>query len=979
MASAAAVTRKTVTVLFCDLAESTRLGEEIDPESLRSLMARWHDAMRTQIERHEGTVEKFIGDAVMAVFGVPHVHEDDALRAVRAAVEMQEAVQALDLHVRIGVNTGEVVAGDGETLVTGDAVNTAKRLEEAAQPGEILIGAATRRLIENAVHLEPAGPLVARGKREPVEAWRVLRTIAGATPYARRLDAPLVGRVHELEFLRAEIAAAERERVCRLVTLYGAAGVGKSRLASELLTSVGEHARVLRARCLPYGDGITFLPLTELIESAGGEQAIGRAVAGEPDGELILARIRASGSSEETFWATRRLLETLAREETLVVCLEDVHWAEPTFLDLFEYVAAWSRDAPILVLCLARPELLEVRPRWGGASLTLEPLTEHESETLLDELAREWPMPADARARIAEAAEGNPLFLEQMVAMLADGDPSADVPPSIQALLAARLDRLEPRERSVLERAAVVGKEFWRSAVAELSPDDERGTVAASLLSLARKELVRPERSAFLGDDGFRFRHALIRDAAYSEIPKRARADLHERFADWLDERDGAVELVGYHLEQAYRYGVELGEADASLATRAGALLARAGELAYAHDDVGAAANLLGRAAALLDGGSSARIEALVLLGSTHLNGGDFTRAGAVLEEAHALARASGDRRLETRAAIELEFVAVLTTASVATAEIVLAAEQAIATLTELGDDGGLARAWRLLSEAHVIACRWADRAEALERALEHARRAGDRRQESSLVSLLAQALHYGPTPALDAIERCERLLGEAGDERALAAALMSTLGGLYAMRDDIERARSLWTRARDLYEELGLQHRRAARSLVASTIELLAGEPVRAERELRLGYDTLAAMGETYVRSVLAAYLAAVLVELEREEEAVELSRESEANARDDDIVVQVVWRGARARALARLGRQSEAAALATEAVRLAHETDFLDLRGGALLDLAAILAPTSQDAAADAAARARVEYERKGNLVGMRRAESLAPSVAS
>jgi class 3 adenylate cyclase/predicted ATPase len=980
--SAPAVTRKTVTVLFCDLAESTRLGEQLDPESLRTLMARWHEAMRMPIERHGGTVEKFIGDAVMAVFGVPKVHEDDALRAVRAAVEMREAVVAFDLRVRIGINTGEVVAGDGETLVTGDAVNTAKRLEEAAQPGEVLIGAATRRLVANAVELEPLAPVVARGKRAPVDAWQVTGTIAGATPYSRRLDAPLVGRVRELAFLDAQLAEAERDRACRLVTLCGAAGVGKSRLASELLVRVRERTSVLSARCLPYGDGITFLPLTELIDSAGGDEAIAAAVAAEPDGALILDRIRGSGSSEETFWAVRRLLETIARERPLVVCVEDVHWAESTFLDLLEYVAAWSRDAPILLLCLARPELFDARPRWSGPSLTLEPLTEQESEALLEEFAAEWPVSAHARARIAEAAEGNPLFLEQMVAMLADGGASTEVPPTIQALLAARLDRLDPVERAVLERAAVVGKVFWRSAIAELSPDDERGAITATLLSLTRKELVRPEQSAFVGDDGFRFRHALIRDAAYAEIPKRARAELHESFADWLERREGEPELIGYHLEQACVFREQLDADDPAaraIADRAGSLLARAGELAYARDDVTAAANLLRRASALLDLDGAARREALVLLGSTLMNSGDFARAREVLEEASKRASANGDRRLEARAAIELEFLAILTTASVATAEIVEAAEQAIAALTELGDDGGLARAWRLLSEAHVIACRWADRAAALERAIDHARRAGDRRQESSLVALLAQALHYGPTPAVEAIGRCERLLGEAGDERALAAALMSTLGGLYAMRDEIERARSLWTNARSLYEELGLEHRRAARSLVASTIELLAGDPAAAERELRIGYVTLAAMGETYVRAPLAAYLAAVLVELGREDEAIALSRESEANARDDDVVAQVTWRGARARALARVGEQDEAATLAAEAVRLATATDFLDLRGGAHLELAAVLASTSAEEAADAAARARAEYERKGNLVGVRWAESLAPSVAS
>jgi len=284
-----------------------------------------------------------------------------------------------------------------------------------------------------------------------------------------------------------------------------------------------------------------------------------------------------------------------------------------------------------------------------------------------------------------------------------------------------------------------------------------------------------------------------------------------------------------------------------------------------------------------------------------------------------------------------------------------------------------------LLSEAHVLACRWADRSAAVERALEHARRAGDRRQESALVAVLAQSLHYGPTPVEPAIVRCEELLGDAQEDRSLAASLMSTLGGLYAMRGDADRARSLWTESRRLYEELGLHYRIATRSFEAAAVERDAGDLLAAERELRLGYYTLAAMGETYVRGMLAAYLAAVLVELERDDEAVELSRESEANARDDDIVAQVVWRSARARALARLGEQNEAAALADEAVRLADQTDFLDLRAGSLLDLATVLAPTSPARAAEVAARARDEYARKGNLVGMRRAESLAPSVAS
>ena len=929
MASAAAVMRKTVTVLFCDVAGSTELGERLDPEALRAVMTRWFEAMRAPVERVGGTVEKFIGDAVMAVFGVPAVHEDDAFRAVQAAVEMREAAVPLGLQIRIGVNTGEVVTDDGATtLVTGDAVNTAKRLEEAAAPGEILIGAATRRLVANATVLEPAGAVPAKGKREPVEAWRVLSTIAGATPYARRLDAPLVGRTPELELLESEVDAAARDRVCRLVTVCGPAGVGKSRLAQELLART--DADVLSARCVPYGDGITFLPLRELL------------------GEVV------GNSNDEIFWDVRRQLQEKARRRPLVVCVEDLHWAQPAFLDLLEYVRGWARDAPITLLCLARPELYDLRPRWPGTMLTLEPLTTAESESLLDEL----DVPAAARTRIADAAEGNPLFLEQMVAMLADEAP-AQMPPTIHALLTARLDRLEPFEQSVLQRAAVVGKDFSRNAVVELSPEDERADVAATLLSLTRKELVRPEHSGFADEDGFRFRHALIRDAAYAEVPKGVRTKLHARYAAWLEPRDATPELVGYHLEQAYRSGAALGAPDPALAERAFTLLAEAGRRAYARDDIKAAVNLLERASDLAPG----EAEVSILLGSAYMSAGDFAQGRVALTAAVGC----GDRRLETLAQIELAFNTALTSSNPSSAELVSVAEEALPVLQDLGDDFGLSRAWRLISEAHVIASRWADRAAALERALHYAQRAGDRRQQSTIVALLAQALHYGPTPAEEAITRCEALLEDAGGDRALEAALKSTIGGLYAMRGDFDRARSLWAEARGLYEELGLQHRRAARSLIPATIELLAGDAVAAERELRFGYDTLAAMGETYIRATLAAYLAAVLVELRRDDEAMALTIESEASASADDVVPQVLWRGARARVLARRGTAAEAATLARDAVERALATDFIDLRAAAFLDLAAVLTD------GNAAARAAEEYARKGNVVGAERARAL------
>ncbi|HKT43832.1 MAG TPA: BTAD domain-containing putative transcriptional regulator [Gaiellaceae bacterium] len=939
--ASAAVMRKTVTVLFCDLADSTQLGERLDPEALRTVMSRWFEAMRAPIERSGGTVEKFVGDAVMAVFGIPAVHEDDAFRAVRAAVEMRDAAETLELQVRIGVNTGEVITGDGRTtLVTGDAVNTAKRLEEAAAPDEILIGGATHKLVAHAAETEPTAAVAAKGKSEPVEAWRVLGTIAGATPVARRLDARLVGRRDELAVLVDAFEAAASERSCRLVTVTGAAGIGKSRLAHELVERLAGRARVLSTRCLPYGDGVTLLPLRELIGDI-------------PD-----------GTTDEVFAEVRRRLQAEAADRPLLVRIEDVHWAAPTFLDLVEYLAGWLRAAPVFIVCLARPELYDERPRWPGVAIALEALTDVETGEMLEELAAEWPVTPDERARIGEIAEGNPLFLEQLVAMVADAG-TTPMPPTIQALLTARLDRLAPFEQAVLQRGAVAGREFSLSAVADLTPNDERGDVAATLLALVRKEFIRPAPERFPSDDGFRFRHALIRDAAYAEIPKRTRAELHERFADWIAARGAANDLVGYHLEQAALCREEIGDPDRSLSARAGRLLAAAGSHAFSRDDVRAARNLLERAAQLLPDGP-ARAEVLILLGSTYMNAGDFTNAKPVLAEAQAIARAHGDRRLDVRAGIELAFQAVFT-GDASSAEMTTVAEEAIPPLEALGDDFGLSRAWRLMSEPHIIACHWGDAASAMERSIDHARRAGDRRQESSLIGLLAQALLWGPTPVHEAIVRCERFLADAGEDNALAAALMSPLGALYAMRGEFERARLLWHESRDLYEKLGLRHRRATRSLIGGLIELLAGDAEAAEREVRLGYDTLSAMGETYVRATLGAYLAAILAELGRDAEAIELTRESEANAAADDISTEVVWLGARARALARGGDPDTAVQLARDAVRRAEATDFSDLRAGALLDLAAV----SGDA--DAAARAVEEYERKGNVVGAARARAL------
>ena len=989
-----AAARKTVSVLFCDLADSTALGERLDPEPLRELMGRWYEEMQAALEHHGGTVEKFVGDAVMAVFGLPQAHEDDALRAVRAALEMQSAIGRLnaslagrdvpELRIRIGINTGEVVTGDGvATLATGDAVNTAKRLEEAAGGGDVLIGSVTERLVRHATQLEAVTPVEAKGKRAPVEAWRVLGVIAGADSFARRWDTPLVGRSRELGVLREGLTASAEGRECRLVTVIGTAGVGKTRLVSELVAEVGAYARVAAGRCLAYGDGITFLPLTELLQRLGGEQAVAEAMVGDPDGALVLERLgvlggRGTTPPEELFWAVRRLFEALARERPLLVVLEDVHWAEPTLLDLVEHVSRWSRDAPILLLCVARPELLEERPQWEGVHVRLEPLSQSEATELLDALDAGGILSPELRSRVTEVAQGNPLYAEQFVAMLADEARAAaeliTLPPTIQALLTARLDRLEPVEREVLQRAAVIGKEFWPGAVAALDGGDE--TLGATLLGLVRRELVEPAVSSVPGQDGLRFRHALIRDAAYAGIPKRTRADLHERFAGWLELRDTPAELHGYHLEQAYRYQDELGSLDdhaQSLGERAGELLTAAGRQALTRDDVPAAVNLLERGVALLPQTSGARGYALLDFAIALMRSDAFAEAEGVLEEALALARTTGDRRLELRTLIERQFFRIFTNAETPAEEITHIAEAAIPPLEALGDHRGVARAWHLLSEPSVEACRWGERAAALEHALEHARLAGDTREACRAAAALMQAIQLGPTPVDAAIDRARRFLRESEGDRLLAASILSSLAVLLAMRGEFDEARVQWARAKTLWDELGMTQHRAIGAMDASAIELLAGDAEAAERELRTGYDMLVEIGDVHLRPMLAAYLAAVLVEKGNLEDAGALASYAESHSWEDDIVTEVMWRVARARIQAHTGETAEAEQLAREAVGLAAPTDFLDLQAAALLALARVLREAGSPEAASIAGRAQAVYELKGNVVGAGRAALL------
>jgi class 3 adenylate cyclase/tetratricopeptide (TPR) repeat protein len=1019
--------RKTVTVVFSDVIGSTALGEARDPESMRRVMSRYFDEARSVHERHGGTVEKFIGDAVMAVFGIPRLHEDDALRAVRAATELRERLAELNeelerdwgvrLQLRTGVNTGEVVAGDasgGQQFATGDAVNVAKRFEQAAQPDEVLLGEATYRLVRDAVTAEPVEPLALKGKEEPVAAYRLLEVSEEPRGTARRLEAPLVGREHELTLLEQAYARVVRERASHLFTLLGPAGQGKSRLAAEMVESVAGDASVLVGRCLPYGEGITFWPVAEIVRQAAGlrdddgpgdvRAKIGALLGDASDAAAIAERVVDAigleanpASSEETFWGLRKLLEAVARDRPLVVVLDDLHWAEPTLLDFVEHVADWSRDAPILLLCLARAELLDQRSGWGGGklnatSILLEPLSDQECGLLIENLLGPTGLPTEAQARIAQAAEGNPLFVEEMLGMLVDdgllrrhnggwvaeeGLTEVAVPPTIQALLAARLDRLEGSERDVIERASVEGKVFHRGAILELAPEAMRVRVPEHLLTLQRKELIRPSRSDFAGDDAFRFRHLLIRDAAYDAIPKQLRAELHERFAAWLEGAAGErareyEEILGYHLEQAYRYRSELGPLDERaqrLAERASAHLAAAGRRASAREDVNAARTLFERAVALLPEDDAARLPLLPDLGEALAKRGEFDAAEVVLTEAIERADSVGERGTAAHARVTLVGMRIFSDPEGRTDEALRVGEDALPIFRALGDNRGLVRTALILHWVRFQRGQSTADLEELEKALPYALRTGDIQLEAELRGAMRGTAFWGPAPYND-LEREFESFAAWAKENGLRLQEMWALGMLAhtaATQARFAQARELLERAREIGADLGSVPM-VVMFLAQSSgyIESLAGDDLAAERSERAGYEQLEAFGELGWRSTLAGELAHTLYDLGRYDEAGRFADESRNAAASDDVASQSLWRGVRAKLLAIEGDLDEAERLAREGVRVIGETECPDLHGLALLDLAEVMRLAERPGdAAEALREALSLFSRKGNLV--------------
>ena len=996
--------RKIVTALFCDLVGSTTLGEQHDPEVLRPILDGYFTEMRSAVERHGGSVEKFIGDAVVAIFGLPMAHEDDALRAVRAGMDMQERMQTLNdassipLAARIGLSTGEVlVPGDGRPII-GDAMNTASRIQSGASPGSVLIGEPTWRLVRDAVVAEAVEPLNAKGKAEPVPAWRVRKVL----PVAARVETPLVGRDRHLTVLRQALDEAIEDHSCVLVTVLAPPGVGKSRLATAFADTVREGATVLVGQAPSYGEGVTFAPLVELLSQAAGRPAgdadevataLRQRVSEQPDGAAIgdrLAQVLGVGEAlaSEASWAVRRLLEVIASERPLVVILEDLHWAEPPMLDLADAVVD-RVHGPVLFLCLARPELLEQRPTWAvgkprAITTTLSPLSSEDARRVAVLLLGEHA-PAPIVDRLCQTAEGNPLYLEQLTAMLSDhgflvdggwvgsDDADIEIPDTLQMLLASRLDRLEPTPRLLLERAAVEGRRFRMAALRALAPDLVPATIDAAVASLERRGLVQPEDEAA---GRWRFAHALVLEAAYRGLSKELRADLHERLADWMIEEDvdqaDVDESVARHLERALHLREELGARDersAALSERAGELFAGAGSRAFAAVDFITSSDLLGRAAALLPERSPRRLDLIPNLGAALADSGRNEEAEVLLTESVEQARAAGSERDALRAAVQLLVNRIYrspTEAEIDSAAI--EARKAAQAFEALDDEIGLAEAALAISYLEETRGRIAEARLWVSDAFRHALAAGHPREATQAAGDLLGFAIMGPLPFDGFAAEAEALLslgepisGSVGHALLTVAALAA--GDDPGFREHEER----W---REVLDRHGLSWVAATHGLWIASVETSVGKAVAAERRLREAREFLAPIGNVWWLRLVDGFLCEAVRAQDRPPEFLRLADAFVTSVLLTDRGTLVERQLLLARTQLLRGSAADAEATVRHALKLSEATDFVTQHANALLLLADILEVRDLgDDAAVARSEAVAKLRAKGNLAAVAR----------
>jgi class 3 adenylate cyclase/tetratricopeptide (TPR) repeat protein len=978
-------TRKAVTILFCDVVGSTELADRHDPEVVRSIMTRYFDAARPIIERHGGTVEKFIGDAVMAAFGVPVVHEDDALRAVRAAAELRDVLRERQVTIRMGVATGEALIGTGQTLGSGDVFNVAARLQAAAAPGEVLIADPTLALVHDAVSVEATAPLVLKGKRGEVTAWRLVEVDPGAAGVERWLAGELIGRRRELELLTGAFERCQAERRCHLVTVLGEAGIGKSRLVGELLVKAAVRAG--EGRCRAYGDGITYLPLAEAVAGLAGDEPpaawLERALAGDEDGphacEVVASTLGyATGGpavEEEVPWAMARALEAAAADGPLMLVLDDIQWAEPALLKVVEHVVDWVRGGPVFVVCLARPTLLEARPDWGGGKvnstmLLLEPLSEEELARQVDDLTAGRSLDDDLRRRIVDTAGGNPLFAEQMVAMVEGGeDRGVRVPASVQALLAARIDALGPAERVALEAAAVEGQSFHRDAVGDMAGRD----VDAELRALARQELIAPARGDRRRGAVYAFRHLLIRDATYDAISFARRAELHTGFAGWWESTASPEDpdyhaILAFHLDTACACRERLGEqvSDfADLGVRAGEALAIAGRLAFRRWEAGGPA-LLSRALELLPTGHPERRDALLTLAYNALNSeGTGERMAQLLQLGFEEATVTGDDLMRRRVELAQSEARIWFGQADEIETRRRQAEEAIAAFERAGEIDGVIQALGLIMLTEQDAMQAERTRIAAERALELGRAYGDSVARDYGARGLPIALLDGPVPVDDAIARCDELIAATpGPARATP---MQFKAELLAARGDFVAARELLDESAAIMAGLGVEMVLSLYRWTYGAIDALAGRWAEAAAVLRDLHEDLVGTDERWAIAGIGTLLGEVLLEQGATDEArarVEVARQ---HAAPRSIYYQAWWRRAWGRLEARAGRYADGELLVREALSMLEDSDWLYFKSQTEMALADVLRRAGREPEAlEAAARALALCDAKGHRAG-------------